>query len=127
MLLLHGGRFTSDTWLELGTISALAEEGHHVVAVDLPGYGQLDTSSVPRHDYLHQALAERWPNRRVIIVSPSMSGGFSLPFVATHPERVVGFVPVAPGGVAEYRSRLANVDVPALVVWGEHDDVIPVS
>ena len=39
VLLLHGARFTSETWRELGTIAELADAGHHVVAFDLPGYG----------------------------------------------------------------------------------------
>ena len=127
VLLLHGGRFTSETWRELGTIATLAEAGHHVIAVDLPGYGSSEASGVARHGYLHQALGERWPASRFVIVSPSMSGGFSLPFVARHPDRVAGYVPVAPVGIDDHRAALERVDVPTLVVWGDNDQVIPVS
>ena len=127
VLLLHGARFTSETWHELGTIAMLAEAGHHVIAVDLPGYGRSEASGVARHDYLHQTLGELWPASRFVIVSPSMSGGFSLPFVARHPDRVAGYVPVAPVGIDDHRAALERVDVPTLVVWGENDQVIPVS
>jgi pimeloyl-ACP methyl ester carboxylesterase len=127
VLLLHGGRFTSETWLELGTIATLADAGHHVIAVDLPGYGNSESSAVPRDEYLHQALNQLWPVNRFVIVSPSMSGGFSLPFVARRPDRIAGYVPVAPVGIDDHRAALERVDVPTLVVWGEDDQVIPVS
>ena len=127
VLLLHGARFTSETWRELGTIATLADAGHHVIALDLPGYGNSEASPVPRNDYLSQVLGQLWPASRFVIVSPSMSGGFSLPFVARQPDRVAGYVPVAPVGINDHRAALERVDVPTLVVWGENDQVIPVS
>ena len=126
-LLLHGARFTSETWRELGTIATLADAGHHVIALDLPGYGHSEASRVPQDQYLSQALEQLWPTSRFVIVSPSMSGGFSLPFVARQPDRVAGYVPIAPVGINTYRAALERVDVPTLVVWGENDQVIPVS
>ncbi len=126
VLLLHGARFTSETWRELGTIAMLADAGHHVIALDLPGYGNSEASPVPRDLYLGQALEQLWPASRFVIVSPSMSGGFSLPFVAREPDRVAGYVPVAPVGINNHRAALERVDVPTLVVWGENDQVIPV-
>ena len=127
VLLLHGGRFTSETWRELGTIATLADAGHHVIAFDLPGYGNSEASAVPRNEYLNQTLEQLWPASRFIIVSPSMRGGFSLSFVARHPDRVAPYVPVAPVGIDDHRAALERVDIPTLVVWGEKDQVIPVS
>src|SRR5688572_25069784 len=39
VLLLHGQRFHSKTWKELGTLDRLAKEGFRAIALDLPGFG----------------------------------------------------------------------------------------
>ena len=125
VVLLHGARFTSKTWQDLGTLDRLAAAGHHVVALDLPDYGDSEPSALAPEAYLARALDTLLPNRRVVLVSPSMSGGFSLPFVAEHSDRVAGFVPVAPVGISRHAAGLGGLQVPSLVVWGENDTMIP--
>jgi pimeloyl-ACP methyl ester carboxylesterase len=126
VLLLHGAAFDSGTWEQLGTLAVLAGAGFRAVAVDLPGFGESKGArSDPEHflEKLLPALHLEQP----VIVSPSMSGSFSFPFLLAHPERVAGFVPVAPVGAALYAERLRKSPVPALVVWGERDSVFPIS
>jgi pimeloyl-ACP methyl ester carboxylesterase len=124
VLLLHGASFHSGTWQELGTIDTLAAAGLRVVAIDLPGYGKSPESSVPSGDYLAALIPELGLDRPVI-VSPSMSGRFSLPLLVGHQDLVGGYVPVAPAGATQYLSQLSDVHVPALVVWGGEDRIFP--
>ena len=126
VLLLHGAAFRASTWRELGTLRELARAGFHVVAIDLPGYGDSPKSSLAAADFLPELYAALGLERAVI-VSPSMSGAFSLPFVAQHPERVAGYVPVAPAAVAEHLAELEGSTVPTLVLWGGADTVFPRS
>jgi abhydrolase domain-containing protein 14 len=126
VLLLHGAAFDSGTWEQLGTLAVLAGAGFRAVAVDLPGFGgSKGAHSDPAH-FLEKLLPALGLDRPVI-VSPSMSGGFSFPYLLAHPERVAGFVPVAPVGAVEYTARLRRSPVPALVVWGDRDTLLPIS
>lgn len=58
-----------------------------------------------------------------VIVSPSMSGTFSIPLLLRKPALFKGFVPVAPGAALEHRrAEFTEVkDIPALIVYGELD------
>ncbi|HPG24486.1 MAG: alpha/beta fold hydrolase [Spirochaetaceae bacterium] len=126
VLLLHGAAFSSMTWEQLGTLRVLAEAGFRAVAIDLPGFGGSKSARAEPATFLAKLLPALEIDRPVI-VSPSMSGRFSLPFVAAHPDRVAGFVPVAPVGAEAWLARLEGSAVPALVVWGERDRLLPVS
>jgi len=126
VLLLHGAAFDSGTWEKLGTLAVLAGAGFRAVAVDLPGFGGSKRARSDPGRFLEKLLPELGLDHPVI-VSPSMSGRFSFPYLLAHPERVAGFVPVAPAGAVEYARRLRGSLVPALVVWGERDSVFPIS
>jgi pimeloyl-ACP methyl ester carboxylesterase len=126
VLLLHGAAFDSGTWEELGTLAVLAGAGFRAVAIDLPGFGGSKAAHADPEHFLEK-LVPALGLERPVIVSPSLSGRFSFPFVLAHPERVAGFVPVAPVGAAEYAKRLHASPVPTLVVWGERDSTFPIS
>lgn len=34
--------------------------------------------------------------KQIVLVSPSMSGNYALPYILTHPEMVAGFVAISP-------------------------------
>ncbi len=126
VLLLHGARFTSETWRELGTLDFLARQGFRVVALDLPGYGQSEASDIPT-DRLLGTLLPLMFDRQVVVVSPSMSGQVSLPLVVRRSTYLAGFVPVAPVAVAEHLDGLEGSNLPTLIFWGSKDRIVPLK
>ena len=126
VLLLHGARFDSGTWQELGTLDALSEAGLRAVAIDLPGYGRSKALRADPATFLANLLPQLGIGRPVV-VSPSMSGKWSFPLVGAHPSLVSGFVPVAPAGTPGFARRKESSPVPTLVIWGEADRVFPAS
>ena len=126
MLLLHGARFSSDTWRKLGTIDKLTDAGYYVVALDLPGFGRSQSVDIDR-DELLVTVMDALAIDKAVVVSPSMSGAFSFPLVIRATDRVLGFVPVAPAGIDANVKALEKVSVPTLIVWGENDQIIPLE
>jgi abhydrolase domain-containing protein 14 len=124
VLLLHGAAFSSRTWLELGTLDALAAAGFRAIAVDLPGYGE-SAPGGPAGEELVGAILDALGLPSAALIAPSMSGKFALPFVAAHPERVTRCVPVAPVGVPEQLAALRDCSVPTLIFWSDTDQVVP--
>lgn len=124
VLLLHGARYSSETWRKLGTIELLAKEGFRVLALDLPGYGESEASDVAPDSFL-ASLLPLVTDGPVAVVSPSMSGRYSFPLLERRPSYVAGFAPVAPAAISEFIDKIRGSSVPALVVWGEKDKVVP--
>lgn len=126
VLFLHGAAFHSGKWHDLGTLDTLAQEGFRVVAVDWPGYGQSESSGLASLAFM-EALLDTLKLERPVVVSPSMSGGFSLPLATQRVDLIGGYVPVAPVGIGRHREQLKNITVPTLIVWGTEDTVVPIS
>lgn len=60
-----------------------------------------------------------------VIISPSMSGSFSVPLLLRKPSLFAGYVPVAPGIALSYSSSefAAVNNVPTLIIYGEKDQM----
>ena len=127
VLFLHGAAFTSKNWHDIGTLKSLASKGYTAVAVDLPGYGESQNikrpESASRIQFLSNLITELGLERPVV-VAPSMSGSYALPFVMVkeRAKELRGFIPVAPGAVDKYtEEELKGLDLPTLIVYGEND------
>uniref|UniRef100_A0A8B9UY55 Protein ABHD14A n=1 Tax=Anas zonorhyncha TaxID=75864 RepID=A0A8B9UY55_9AVES len=126
VLLLHGQAFSSATWEALGTLALLAGEGHRAVAIDLPGYGDSPPTGTVATQQGRVAFLERILEElgleRPVLVSPSMSGRFALPFLLLHGDRLGGFVPIAPVGTRDYTvGQYQRVQTPTLILYGDRD------
>jgi len=126
VVLLHGASFRAQTWKDIGTLDELAGAAYRAYAVDLPGFGESPSAPADPSRWLGEFL-DQVGIARPVVVSPSMSGSFSLPLVTSNPDRLAAFVAVAPVALAQYKDQLANITVPVLAIWGETDRVVPHS
>ncbi len=126
VVLLHGARFSSKTWKDLGTIELLARKGYRAIAVDLPGFGQSEPSDAPAEAFL-PALFEVLGIDGPVLLAASMSGTFAYPMVDRDPPLVRGLVAVAPALTDTYARKLEGRSFPLLIVWGSEDAIFPAS
>uniref|UniRef100_A0A3Q3WPN6 Putative protein-lysine deacylase ABHD14B n=1 Tax=Mola mola TaxID=94237 RepID=A0A3Q3WPN6_MOLML len=128
VLLLHGIRFSSENWLKIGTLDTLAKAGCRAVAIDLPGLGQSRSAVAPAAvgelapaGFLKE-VCERLRLTPAVVISPSLSGMYSLPFLHQHQELVRAYIPVAPICTDKFTAeQYQSVKVPSLIVYGDQD------
>ena len=100
-------------------LEILKENQIDVIAIDLPGFGQ-NKNSPPSNKVTY--IDSYFPSSNFVLVSPSMSGAYALPFLFEKSERLAGYVPVAPVGTERYPDeKFERLNVPTLVIYGELD------
>ena len=124
VLLLHGAAFSSETWVNLGTLIELGKAGFYAIAIDLPNYGK-STSLKTRLEpvVFLEKLIQVLDIKQPIIISPSLSGTYSIPFILKHGKaKASGYIPVAPVISDRYAEKdFQKSDVPTLIIYGEKD------
>uniref|UniRef100_A0A670ILS0 Protein ABHD14A n=1 Tax=Podarcis muralis TaxID=64176 RepID=A0A670ILS0_PODMU len=131
VIFLHGQSFNSKKWEELGTLALLSENGYRAIAIDLPGENKLQgETALPiflgyilsgRVAFLQQVFKELGLQQPVLI-SSSMSGRYSIPFLLASGEQLKGFVPIAPVGTKDFTTQqYQQVKIPTLIIYGERD------
>ncbi|MFW5722304.1 MAG: alpha/beta fold hydrolase [Desulfohalobiaceae bacterium] len=126
VLLLHGASFQAATWDELGTLGTISREGYRATGLDLPGHGESPSCPVSKTRVLDAGIQELGLERPVLI-GPSMGGEVALDFALEHPDRVQALVLIGPVGVEKMQDRLATLQLPVLIIWGENDEIAPLE
>lgn len=124
ILLLHGMKFNSATWLETGTLELLEKQGYHAIAVDLPGFGESENLEMGKKEIL-EAIIDKLGLSEPVIIAPSMSGGYSLPVVAEGKITLGAYLAVAPTNIPDYSEALKGNALLTLAIWGSNDEIVP--
>ncbi len=126
IVLLHGLKFTAQTWQETGTLDILADNRCHAVALDMPGFGKSGSChEEPAH--VLQCIIGKETAGKPVLLGPSMGGRIALEFTLDFPEQVGALILVGAVGIQENRSRLFEIQVPTLLVWGGEDLISPLD
>ena len=126
VILLHGAKFSASTWMELGTLDVLVDAGHRVYALDMPGYGNSPKCQA-NPSALLQAIIESEDLQNPVVIGPSLGGAYSLALYFFSTDKLSGLVLVGTVGVDKFQSRIKEIDVPCLIVWGDQDNVSPLD
>ena len=124
VILLHGMKFKAETWLELATLDKLAIAGLHGLALDMPGFGDSPACETEQDTVLAEFIQMMEVDKPVLL-GPSMGGRIALEFALNHPNVLGGLILVGAVGVEENKERLAELDLPVLILWGGADQISP--
>ncbi|XP_063105025.1 protein ABHD14A isoform X2 [Cavia porcellus] len=94
-----------------------------------PGFGNSapskETSTEAGRAELLQRVLQDLEVKNVVLVSPSLSGHYALPFLIRGHNQLRGFVPIAPTYTKNYtQKQFWAVKTPTLIVYGELDHAL---
>ncbi len=114
LLLLHGGGLDS-ALLSYGTIMGILGEKYHVIAPDLPGYGESDKPKAPYtiEWYLEflDDLIEVLGFNKINLGGLSLGGGIALGYSLKYPEKINKLILIATYGLSD------KIPYPQITSW----------
>jgi pimeloyl-ACP methyl ester carboxylesterase len=114
VILLHGGGLDS-SMLSYGSIIPTLGEKYHVIAPDLPGYGETDKPDAHYTIEWYQEFLEELINvlgyNQIDLGGLSLGGGIVLGYSITHPQKVRRLILIAPYG------RTDKIPYPQITAW----------
>lgn len=101
IVLIHGlGNSGLRDWLH---VIPKLENNYHIIALDLPGFGESDPTSIQlaplRYAQLLNWLIPQFSQEKVIVIGHSMGGAIGLRFAAQFPDKVKRLIMVDTAGV----------------------------
>jgi pimeloyl-ACP methyl ester carboxylesterase len=126
ILLLHGGNSHSGTWRK--TFPALVHR-YSVVAPSLPPHtGEVSAALVERYSGYVEAISRQLGITNATVIGNSMVGWIGMRLVSLGGGIVSRLVlEDTAGAKSEEAKSLEGTSTPVLIVWGEDDDILPVS
>ena len=126
VVLLHGMRYSSSIWEELGTLDLLRDHGYRAIAVDLPEHGDSAGIGTPKKTFQRAHLLELTladlHAKDAVIIAPSMSGIYALPLVLRGRLKLKGFVPIAPSDTERFsKEEYELTKIPTLIAYGSEE------
>jgi pimeloyl-ACP methyl ester carboxylesterase len=153
VVFFHGNGENLETLRYAGLLEDFRRLGIAFLATDYPGYGR--SSGTPSEEGLlatgEAAVAwarKQHPGRPVVVCGWSLGAAVAVAMAARHPEEVAGLIALSPWTTLDEIARLIfpgfavkallrerydslaaarQIRVPALVIHGEMDDIIPVE
>jgi len=138
VLFFHGFSFSLDDWKKTGTTERIVDAGYSALAMDLPSGRASKSDKISYHkvsecipiidEFLEKANFFS-PEKKAVIIGPSMGGGFALEYAMMFPQKVEGLVLVSPSlkSIDEERLEVELSKIPVMLVWGDRDNVFPLE
>lgn len=120
IILVHGLGYSGlRDWLN---VIPQLESDYHVIALDLPGFGESDPTSLQlapqRYAQLLKWLIPQFSSQQVTVIGHSMGGAISLRFASEFPEMVERLIMVDTAGVLQRSVYVRHMtEMPARYEW----------
>ncbi len=133
VLLMHGYSFSSNEWVNIGAIEQFSSMGYRTIMLDYPGFGKsdsLDEYRIREGQILNAgkficSFLDHVGVKSCTAIGPSMGGGILIDSWSFCRDRLNSMILVAPAWF--HQSNLSDITCKKLFVWGDKDDIIPLS